>query len=58
MRSYNTLYLISGVPYLLHIPAGTTTALAVLRAFDYDAKVSSKIPPFDSTFIKFNLLNP
>ncbi len=26
------------------IPAGTTTALAVLRAFDYDAKVSSSIP--------------
>ena len=26
------------------IPAGTTTALAVLRAFDFDAKVSSSIP--------------
>jgi len=26
------------------IPGGTTTALAVLRAFGYDAKVSSSIP--------------
>ena len=38
------------------IPAGTTTALAVLRAFDYDAKVSSSIPT-NPTKLKNEVVN-
>jgi uncharacterized protein (TIGR00303 family) len=38
------------------IPGGTTTALAVLRAFDFDAKVSSSIPT-NPTKLKNEIVN-
>ena len=38
------------------IPGGTTTALAVLRAFDFDAKVSSSIPN-NPTKLKNEIVN-